>query len=116
MRISVRAAMQPEVFRKAVERGGSRGIRQACEAVLARSNSLVPVDTGRLRDSGSIDVQGLEGAVGYSADYAALVHENTLVHHAKGEAKFLETAAEDAGLRDSLLQAIGHGVREAMKT
>lgn len=55
-----------------------------------------PVRTGRLRDSGYVKVLGFEVEVGFSAPYAADVHEDTSADHSTGEAKFLETPFKDA--------------------
>lgn len=59
--------------------GVERGIRKACTRLLNESNEHVPVETGILKASGYIRITGkgfnAQGAVGYSAPYAAAVHE-----------------------------------------
>jgi hypothetical protein len=71
--------------------------------VMNESQRQVPVDTGILRASGSVDVPMSEGGIitsslGYSTNYAVYVHENLeAFHKPPTKAKFLE---------DPLYQAI----------
>lgn len=67
--------------------------------VAARSTELVPVDTGKLKDSVYVRVSKaarysdhVRGEAGYTTDYAETVHERVEVPHRVGQAKFLETA------------------------
>lgn len=63
--------------------------------ILARSSELVPVKTGRLRDSGKV-VRNSIGtySVVYDCDYAVFVHEIVDYHHDfPTQSKFLEDAA-----------------------
>lgn len=64
--------------------------------VLERAKDLVPVDTGDLRDSGQVVPEG-DGsyAVEFTAPHAIYVHERTELHHAHGQAKFLEQAVAE---------------------
>lgn len=74
------------------------------EDILAESNTLVPVDTATLRNSGTVrlDKERSSGMVSVSVnygvdvpiprDYAMAVHERLDVQHRNGQAKFLETA------------------------
>jgi len=56
------------------------GIRDAADAVLARSQDMVPVDTGTLKKSGNVRYGDMEATVGYNTSYAAFVHEGTASH------------------------------------
>jgi len=67
------------------------------EKVLAESQTLVPVETGNLRDSGEIDYIDVGGgnfpqvAITYTADYALYIHEDLQLNHPNGgQAKYLE--------------------------
>lgn len=60
--------------------------------IFVESQEQVPVDTGRLQDSGVVgELLGRPGVViAYGTDYALPVHERMEVSHATGNAKFLE--------------------------
>jgi hypothetical protein len=64
-------------------------------SIMNVSKTLVPVDTGFLRQSGHVQLPVIEGdrisvTLGYAAEYAIFVHENLAAHHKVGTAKFLE--------------------------
>lgn len=70
------------------------------EPIFKESQRLVPVDTGKLKQSGFLvkrkTTRGSEAAIGYARHgrpgYAAFVHERTDLRHAPPtQAKFLET-------------------------
>jgi hypothetical protein len=68
--------------------------------VLNMSQELVPVDTGRLRNTGRVTVEkvpnGFSAAITYSTDYAIYVHEDlTKYHKFPTQAKFLEQPARE---------------------
>lgn len=58
--------------------------------LLEEAKSRVPVDTGELRDSGEVRVRGGRAQVVFTAEHAAVVHEDLQASHRAGEAKFLE--------------------------
>lgn len=68
------------------------------EGIMTQSKELVPVDTGTLKGSGTVRLPREENGVviqelgfgGPAANYAVFVHENTVVFHKVGMAKFLE--------------------------
>lgn len=68
-------------------------------AILGRAVELCPIETGFLRDSGIIYVFGDYIRIIFECPYATYVHENVNVAHIFGQAKFLETAAQEI-LRD----------------
>lgn len=53
-----------------------KGMRKAAETLLEDSNTVVPVMTGELKESGHIEETQDTVAVVYDADYALDVHEN----------------------------------------
>lgn len=91
-------------------------VEAAAQHLLDASRPLVPVESGRLRDSGHVTPQGVDGelaaaAVGYgieddtevigfrddiavgsspTAAYAKVQHEDLSFHHEQGQAKYLE--------------------------
>jgi hypothetical protein len=70
-------------------------IHQEALAIMAQSKQEVPVDTGRLRQTGYVakprpTVRGPMVSMGYGTRYALPVHERLEVRHPVGKAKFLE--------------------------
>ena len=64
--------------------------RVAGEHVLDAAQAKITVDTGELRDSGSVEVSGATATVSFDADHATSVHEN---HRGVSTSpKFLEKA------------------------
>lgn len=63
--------------------------------ILRESQRNVPVDTGNLRQSGTMQPLSIgmpATAVFYTAEYAVFVHEDMEAYHPSGESKFLEKA------------------------
>lgn len=71
----------------------------AGEVVMTRAKRLTPVDTGRLRASGTVDDITIGTRVvivlGFHTEYATYVHEDLTAHHPVGQAKFLEQAVSE---------------------
>lgn len=89
--------------------------------VIRRAIHLTPVDTGRLRSTAYCTPPHVAGeeiyvTVGYGTAYAIFVHERVDLHHAVGEAKFLEKAIDEvhgdysARLLALVLDNLAHGV------
>ena len=91
------------------------------EGIMTQSKELVPVDTGNLRDSGTVALPRQEGSVvlqelgfgGSAADYAVYVHENTVVFHPVGMAKFLEIPFRQA--QRGMIERIVAGMQKTLK-
>lgn len=68
-------------------------ILKASTELLVESRNETPIDTGLLRNTGSIKMKKspdkLEVMIGYSTDYAIEVHENYNVRHIIGNAGYL---------------------------
>lgn len=66
-------------------KGAEQGIKKATLFLLSKSQAIVPVEFGVLRGSGYARVEGkgfsAEGQVGYTADYAVIVHEDLEARH-----------------------------------
>ncbi len=101
-----------------------RGLYWEAQPVMQRSQGLVPVDEGDLRDTGTVHDPEASGATvsveltygGGAVDYAERVHEDLSMRHPRGgQAKFLEQpfleAANGMGERVGALAAreIGRG-------
>jgi hypothetical protein len=66
----------PELIGK-VEAGVQAAVSRRTFDLLARSRNYVPVQTGYLKNSGSVHVGEGQGVVSYSANYAAFVELGT---------------------------------------
>ena len=81
------------------QRGLKRGVTKASFYLLRESLKLTPVDTGNLKRSGQVRVEGsgfnVEGKVVFTAEYSLVVHEMVGANFkAPGtQAKFLEQPA-----------------------
>ena len=75
-----------------VEDEANQRLEELGKDVLERAQQLVPVDTGRLRDSGRLKVSRARANIEFTEDYALHVHERTDIAHSNGQAKFLEQA------------------------
>lgn len=95
--------LNPEAARAHVRSGGERGVRAAADLLLSASRERVPVDSGRLRASGSAQAEGPDACVSYAAPYAAIVHER--------QVKYLEEPMNDPGLREEMLSAFVRELR-----
>lgn len=68
--------------------------------VLGDAQQIAPIDTGFLKASATDEPAVLDGSeitkeIGFTADYAAAVHDNRTAHHDQGEAEFLATSLEE---------------------
>lgn len=83
---------------KDIKHSSSEGLENAAKYLLELSQPLVPVDTGRLKESGKAFMADEKTAfVTYEAfnpengyEYAPIQHEALDFHHNVGQAKYLE--------------------------
>lgn len=83
----------------------SKTAAQVARLILARAKKYCPVDSGRLKDSGTVlnnlshTQYGNASQVVFETPYAYIVHEDRTKQHKKGKmSKFLENAAIEVGL------------------
>lgn len=81
-------------------KGVERGIKKAAAFLLRESKRIVPVDTGALKASAHINIDGKDlrtnAYVLYATSYAGYVHEDLEANHAPGKtAKYLERPAKE---------------------
>jgi hypothetical protein len=101
-----------EAKQQDVERGAQVALRDEARQILDRSQILVPVDTGRLRDSGFVGIvgrwaRGWEIKFGYGAPYALYQHFGNYEHD-DGRKGYLEDPVKYSrkGLVDRLRSVI----------
>jgi hypothetical protein len=88
--------------------------------IFAASQEQVPVDTGRLRASASVERTSTVGepsvAIRYGTDYAVPVHDRTEVKHVVGKAKYLSDPFEAAqrGMDERLAKRIRRALLGAL--
>ena len=78
-------------------------MREVAQRAFDRSQELVPVQTGKLKQSGFVASErtgsGAKAVVGYAKDgqpdYAIDVHEDLQVAHPTGRSKYLQTAVNE---------------------
>lgn len=78
-----------------MERHIPAGVDRFVEIEMKESQKLVPVDTGELKESDYQDSctkrrNDYVASFGYTAEHAAIVHEDLSVFHRIGQAKYLE--------------------------
>lgn len=95
MGIKVTGLKELENKIKAIPNKVDKGCLKAVQFIYKKSQPLVPVDTGKLKKSGSI--YKIDGGYGvkYEAynkeyDYAPIQHEHLGYKHLVGQAKYLE--------------------------
>jgi hypothetical protein len=76
-------------------------MKEFADVEMAEMKRRVPVDTGALKDSGTVDPPRIEGRnikVGMHFDepYALVVHEDLEAFHAVGEAKYMESVLNES--------------------
>lgn len=72
----------------------------------------VPLELGRLRDSGRVEVADGEAVVSYDTDYAAILHEHPEFNFQNGrQGKWLQSTLESG---NSLLERLGGYLMKAL--
>lgn len=72
-----------------------RELESIGRAILGKAIELAPIETGFLRASGTVYTYSNSIRIIFECPYATYVHENVNIQHPIGQAKFLETAAQD---------------------
>jgi hypothetical protein len=76
-----------------MKRNIERAAKMSAQLILDESNRRVPVDTGRLRNSGRVIKESYRAySVGYPVHYGVYVHFDATAYHPNGEAFFLHNA------------------------
>lgn len=95
-----------------MEQAAQEGLRGAAKATLKRARELSPTDTGDSDKTGFVVVDDLTAQVGFTSPISRIQHEDLDNEHPDGgQAKFLETAAEEMFTGQTV--AVGVGKRLA---
>ena len=81
--------------RNAITQNINREVSNVAHDLLSKSIQRAPIDTGDLRGSGTVEVNGSSAIVAYSTQYALRQHEELNYHHDNGEAKYLENPLKE---------------------
>lgn len=76
----------------------ARALYKQAQLTLTKAIGYTPVDTGALRNSGFVKIEGTDIIIGFggpAAPYATYVHEILTNQHPVGQAKFLERAVQE---------------------
>jgi hypothetical protein len=103
----------PEKALRAADRAADEGAKRGAERVLDEAQRIVPMDVGKLHDTGAVDAQDGEASVSYDTEYAAHLHEHPEFHFQRGrEGKWLERATSDAA--PTVLEDMAEGARSEL--
>lgn len=111
----VRSTWNGRAVARVVQAAAGQGNTDAASVLRDGAVDRVPRDTNELAESAAVSTEnnGLNAAVSFSGDHAAVQHEDmTLEHPGGGEAKFLENAA--ASERAAMLRAAAGPLRRAL--
>lgn len=96
-----------------MEQAAQEGLREAAKATLKRARELSPTETGDSDKTGFVVVDDLTAQVGFKSPVSRLQHEDLDNEHPNGgQAKFLETAAEEVAGKAMVVgvgKALGRG-------
>lgn len=99
-----------------IDKAALKGVRKLANVILGESQKLVPVETGTLKDSGtvSLDKQNKIATISYNTPYARKQHEdNTLNHPRGGQAKYLERPFNEKS--DELETYVGNEIDKVLR-
>lgn len=100
-----------------VKKGGQKGLWMACDHLASESKKQVPLDTGMLKASCTVDVagDGASATVSYDTPYAVIQHEATSYSHQRGrKAKYLEDPCNNGGVQKEMLELLKQGFASQM--
>jgi hypothetical protein len=87
------------------------GLQTAAEHLLGAARQQAPLETGALRASGRVTVDGLQAAVSFDTPYAVRQHEELDYQHSDGKAKYLEGPMSEE--HDAMARILSTAMRRA---
>ena len=91
--VNVKYFFDKELAQEVVEKAAMKGLRKLGEEILTEAKELCPVDSGTLRQSGSVRANSKNKTVeiSFNTPYALKQHEEMSYNHPNGgQAKYLE--------------------------
>lgn len=97
-----------------LEHQSVQGLYDALQFVGEEAQRRAPVETGDLRGSMEVHIDGTVGSVSFNTPYAATQHEHTEFDHPHGgQAKFLESVLVEE--KDKILDMIAGGGKNSLE-
>lgn len=109
--MKVRLKMDTALARAIVQNGGAQGVRQAAQMILTESQKQVPLDTGALLRSGTVEADGLQATISYDTPYAARWHEQQANFQRGRKRKYLEDPVNDPSVRRRMLEYFQRNIK-----
>lgn len=94
-----------------VQSRGAKGVRDCANMLLDESRKQVPIDTGALSRSGTVDSEGLAATVSYDTPYAVRWHEHNANFQRGRKMKYLEDPCNDPTLKARMLEYLKNNIR-----
>lgn len=96
----------------AIRAGVEAGLKAAGEHIADVAAAQAPMDTGELRESVTVEVDGSRVEVAFTAEHAIYMHEGMNYEHTTGGPKFLEKALHSEA--DVAARLIGDEIRKKL--
>ena len=110
IRFKFKSDIDTEIARLVLKHGGEKGVRDCANLLLAESREQVPLDTGALSRSGTVDSEGLSATVSYDTPYAVRWHENDANFQHGRKKKYLEDPCNDPALKARMLDYLKNDI------
>ena len=115
MSLHLRGRLELDRAERKLQRAARQGLQEGLSCLLEESRRQVPVDTGKLRDSGHVEMDSdLSGRVTYSQEYAQVQHERTDFEHRQGKAGYFSDPAGDPAVQERMRDRLAASLRGAL--
>lgn len=105
MSCKVKVEFDKAIALDAIKEGGRTATWAALDVLAKHSKAQVPLDTGALMASCTVDVSpdGMQGTVSYDTPYAVRWHEEHANFQRGRKNKYLEDPANDGGVQQEMM-------------
>ena len=94
-----------------MEDGRHAGLIEAGEVLLEESRQQVPLDSGELMESGTVESDGESVSVSYNTPYAIRWHEEQANFQHGRKNKYLEDPANDPAVKARMMDILAHHIK-----
>ena len=104
--VSVKVKIDRALIKSVTQSGSRKATWSALDYLAARSKEQVPLDTGALKASCVVDVNGdgSQGTVSYDTPYAVRWHENDANFQRGRKKKYLEDPLNDSSVQAKMME------------
>lgn len=110
IKFNVSYDIETELAKAIMRHGGEKGIRDCANLLLEESRKQVPLDTGALSRSGTVESEGLSATVSYDTPYAVRWHETKANFQHGRKKKYLEDPCNDPALKARMLEYLKNDI------